>query len=52
MPYTSTRRLYSIFNRKASRYFMYKRARKLFNEIIRDISAVESRMLKVRGGHA
>ena len=48
MPYASTRRHHGIFARKVSKYLMYRRARRLFSQIIRGISAVESRMLRQR----
>ena len=52
MPYTSTGKLYHMFGKKVSKYLMYRRAKRLFSEINRDISVVEARSLKSRGGHA
>lgn len=51
MPYISTRRLYHI-GRKISKYFLYKKAKRLYNEISRDLEYVESKVLKARNGHA
>ena len=48
MPYTATRRLYHIFGRKVSKFLVCRKAKKLYNEINRDISFVESRYLKSR----
>jgi len=49
MPHTSTRRNNNIFSRKIMKYLTYRRAKKLFGEINRDISAVESRIMRQRG---
>lgn len=51
MPYTATRRLYNVFGRKVSRFFGYKRAKKLYNEINRDIDSVETRFIRSRLSH-
>lgn len=48
MPHLTTRRLYGIFGKKAARYFMYMKAKRMCNEINRDISFFESRFLKSR----
>lgn len=52
MPYTNTRRLYHMFGRKVSKYVMYKKAKRLYNEINRDMTALESKFLKPRFNHA
>lgn len=52
MPYIATRRLYHIFGKKVSRYLVCKRAKKLYNEINRDMSFFESKFIKSRLSHA
>jgi len=52
MPYVSTRRLYNVFGRKIARYMSYRKAKKLYNEINREMSVFESRFLKNRLNHA
>jgi hypothetical protein len=52
MPYTATRRLHNVFGRKISRYFACRRAKKLYNEINRDMAFFESRFMKSRPNHA
>ncbi len=52
MPYLATRRMYNIFGKKVSRYFSYKKAKRLANEINRDMAFFESRYLKSRMNHA
>ena len=51
MPYAATRRLYHISNKKASKEAMYRKAKKMCNEISRNMSLLESRYLKSRMGH-
>jgi hypothetical protein len=51
MPYTATRRLYHMFGRKVSKYIMYKKAKRMCNEIHRNMSLLESRFLKSRLHH-
>ncbi len=51
MPYTATRRLYHMFGRKVSKYVMYKKAKRMCNEINRNMSLLESRFLKSRLHH-
>lgn len=52
MPYITTRRLYNVVGRKVSKYFTYKKAKRLYNEINRDLDAFEARFLKSRLNHA
>jgi len=52
MPYTATRRFYNVFGKKISRYMTYRRAKKLYNEINRDMAFFESKYLKNRLHHA
>lgn len=52
MPYLSTRRMYNIFGKKVSRYLSYKKAKKLCNEINRDMTFFETRYIKSRLNHA
>jgi hypothetical protein len=52
MPYTVTRRLYSVFGRKISKFLSYKKAKRMYNEINRDMSFLEARFLKSRVHHA
>lgn len=52
MPYAETRRLYHIFGKKIARYFLYKRAKRLYNEINRGLSVMESKMIRLRNSHA
>lgn len=51
MPYIETRRLYNEFGRKIAKYLTYRKAKKLYNEINRDMSIFESRFIKSRLGH-
>ncbi|MFH0764390.1 MAG: hypothetical protein V1927_05250 [Candidatus Omnitrophota bacterium] len=52
MPYTSTRRLYNVFGKKIVRYMAYRKAKKLYNEINREMSVFESRYIRSRLSHA
>lgn len=52
MPYTTTRRSYNMFGKKISRYFSYMKAKRIYSEISREMSAVEARFLKSRLNHA
>ena len=52
MPYTSTRRLYNVVGRKISKYFNYRKAKRLYSEINRDMAFFESRFSKSRLHHA
>lgn len=52
MPYVVTRRLYNVFGKKISRYFSYKKAKRMYNEISRDMAFFESKFLKSRLSHA
>ncbi len=52
MPYLATRRFYNVFGRKVSRYLSYRRAKRLYNEINRDMAFLESKYLKSRMHHA
>lgn len=51
MPYTSTRRLYHMYGKKVSKTVLYKKAKRMCNEINRSISLLESRFLKSRLHH-
>lgn len=48
MPYTATRRLYNVVGKKVSRFFGYRKAKKLYNEINRDLTSVEARFIRSR----
>ncbi len=48
MPYIATRRLYNTFGKKISKYFSYKKAKRLYGEINRNITLFEARYLKSR----
>jgi len=48
MPYIATRRLYHIFGRKIAKYLTCRKAKRLYNEINRDMTFFESRFLKSR----
>jgi len=48
MPYTATRRLYNVVGKKVSRFFCYRKAKKLYNEINRDMTSVEARFIRSR----
>ncbi|MDP2913480.1 MAG: hypothetical protein Q8N91_05675 [Candidatus Omnitrophota bacterium] len=52
MPYITTRRLYNVIGKKVSRYFNCKKARRLYNEINRDMIFFETRLIKSRLHHA
>jgi len=51
MPYIATRRLYNEFGKKVSKYLLYRREKKLYNEINREMSIFESRFMKSKLGH-
>lgn len=51
MPYISTRRLYNVVGKKVSHFFGYRKAKRLYNEINRDMAAVESRFIRSRLSH-
>ena len=51
MPYTATRRLYNVVGKKISKYLNYRRAKRLYNEINRDMAFFESRYMKFRLHH-
>ena len=48
MPYIATRRLHNTFGKKVSRYLSYKKAKRMYNEINRDMASFESRFLKAK----
>jgi hypothetical protein len=52
MPYSATRRLYSLMGRKVAKYFNYRKAKRLYNVINRDMAFFETRYLKSRLHHA
>ena len=52
MPYLATRRLHDTFGKKVSRYMSYRKAKKLYNEITREMTFFEARYLKSRMSHA
>lgn len=51
MPYTVTRRSHDTFGKKVSRFLSYKKAKKMCNEISRDMAFFEARYLKSRLHH-
>lgn len=52
MTYVSTRRFYNEFGRRMARFFLYRKARRLYKQINREISVIESRFVKSRLHHA
>lgn len=52
MPHSNARRPYGVFGGKASKYVMRGKIKRLFSQINRDISMIESRIFKQRGAHA
>jgi hypothetical protein len=52
MPYTATRRFYDAFGKRVSKFITYRRAKRLYNEINRDMAFFESRYMKNRPHHA
>jgi hypothetical protein len=52
MPYIATRRLYNVVGKKISKYLSYRKAKRLYNEINRDMTFFESKFLKARLHHA
>ena len=48
MPYTNTRRLYHMIGRKVSKYVMYRKAKRLYSEINRDMHNFESKFIRSR----
>ena len=51
MPYLATRRLYNVVGKKVSKFIAYRRAKRLYNEINRDMAFFESKYLKARLHH-
>ena len=51
MPYLATRRLYNVIGKKVSKFITYRRAKRLYNEINRDMAFFESKYLKARLHH-
>ena len=51
MPYIATRRLYNVYGKKVSKYLNYRRAKRLYNVINRDMSSFEERYLKSKMHH-
>lgn len=51
MPYLATRRLYNVVGKKVSKFITYRRAKRLYNEINRDMAFFESKYLKARLHH-
>ncbi len=51
MPYLNTRRQHGIFARKISRYFTCRKAKRMYNEISREMDFFENRFLKSRINH-
>lgn len=47
-----TKRAPATFGRKISRYFLYRKAKKLCSDIDREMSVFETRFLKHRFNHA
>ena len=52
MPYIATRRLHDTFAKKVSRYMSYKKAKKMYNEITRNMMLLEARYLRSKMSHA
>jgi len=52
MPYSATRRLYSVVGKKVSRFFGYRKAKRLYNEINKDMTSVETRFIRSRMNQA
>jgi hypothetical protein len=52
MPYTATRRLYNVIGKKVSKFLTYRRAKKLCNEINKDMAFFESKYMKSRMHHS
>jgi len=48
MPYLATRRLYHVIGKKVSKFVAYRRAKRLYNEINRDMAFFESKYLRNR----
>jgi hypothetical protein len=48
MPHLTTRRSYNIFGRKVQRYFLCRKAKKLYANIDRRLAFFEARFLKNR----
>jgi hypothetical protein len=41
-----------MFGKKVSRYFMYRKAKRMFSEINREMGSIETRFMKTRLNHA
>ncbi len=52
MPYLATRRLHDTFGKKISRYFGYRKAKKMYNEINKGMTHFEARYLRSKMSHA
>ena len=48
MPYTATRRSHNIFGRKIVKYFAYRRAKRVFSILNRELSLFEDRYARAR----
>jgi len=51
MPYIATRRLHDTFGKKISRYFSYRKAKRLYNEISKEMVVLEARYLRSKMSH-
>jgi hypothetical protein len=51
MPYTTTRRNYNTIGKRVSRFLTYLKAKRLYNEINRDMAFFEAKYLKARLHH-
>lgn len=51
MPYLNTRRSHHMLGKKVSKYFIYRKAKRMFNDINREMAFFESRFLKSRLNH-
>jgi hypothetical protein len=52
MTHIGSKRSYGGFGRRIARYFSYRRAKRLYSEIDREISFFESKFMKARLHHA
>lgn len=52
MPYLTTRRLHDTFSKKVSRYFSYKKAKRMCHEISRNMMMLEARYLRSKMSQA
>jgi hypothetical protein len=52
MPYLATRRLHDTFAKKVSKYLVYRKAKRMYNEINKGMMLFEARYLRSKMSQA